>query len=218
MIDMLYDKIKQKFPDVAKYIDQIGDIVANSQEIVKPVRLIKTIVDLMNGSELISHGLFGIADYGNELAADSLAAKYGYGPELITGLKKLQRPINTTSNYVREHTGTFGSVMTDLVELSCDILAMMSLDPHPNDNQRARSTLDKLKRDLKKGDYPPEMKRDLEKEIERMEKTYNTVNDVSYGDKNVQIKKTWYTILDTVTRGHSDVRELLTPYWNLFTF
>ena len=88
----------------------------------------------------------------------------------------------------------------------------MTLDPHPSNNQRAASMLKKLQKDLDSGDYPPEMKRDLQKEIDRMQKAFDTVND-SNVQSNVQIKKTWYEIMNQITKNHTDLREIFNFYF-----
>ena len=59
------------------------------------------------------------------------------------------------------------------------------------------------------------MEQDLIKEIERMEKACQTMHD---NKSNVELKKKWYTFIDKVTHGHSDIRELLNFYFNAFNF
>lgn len=156
-----------------------------------------------------------IGGYGNERGADSFAATYGYGPDQISALKKLENPEGLIGNEIRNNAGALGAISNDLYALTLDLLAMLIMDPHPNTNQRASSTLKKLERDLKTGDYPPELKKDLEKEVERMREMYESLNK---NQTNVQIKRCWYNMIDNITNGHSDFREIFDAFFAKYEF
>ena len=113
--------------------------------------------------------------------------------------------------------GTFGDIIMDISTISCDLVSMMTLDPHPSCSQRALSMIKKLKQDLDRSEFPPEMEKDLRDEIARLEKAYNTLQDPENGG-SVALKRGWYTILDHITKGHTDFRELLNFYFDSFRF
>ena len=154
----------------------------------------------------------GILKYGDEEGADSFAARFGYGPEQTSALRKLKVVENTKYGKVLKNGGTGISLYHDLNALSIDIINMCALGSHPNSSQRASSMLKKLKRDLASGDYPQGMKKDLENEIDRMEKMYNIAAKNS-SSSNVQVRQAWYDTINTITKGNSDFREIFSFYF-----
>lgn len=159
--------------------------------------------------------IYAINGYGSERASDTLTAKYGYGPEQATALEKIQKAPGTLGGEMRQSSGTFGDISNDLYSLGLELIAGISMDPHPNNTQRAAVMLKKLERDYAKGDYPPELKKDLEAEIKRMRKIYQTMNE---NKGNVQIKKGWYDMLNKITDGHTDLREIFDAFYVKYEF
>ena len=168
------------------------------QSLVSPIRLIMS-----------------IDGYGNERGADSFAVKYGYGPDLITGLDKLTKQPETIGGGLRDNLGTLGEIAQDIQELSLDLMVQLLQDPHPNHNQRSINALKKLERDFENGDYPPELRNELKSEINRMRKIYETMHD---NEGNVEIKKAWYQTIDKITNGHSDLREIFNVFYTKYEF
>lgn len=111
-----------------------------------------------------------IGNYGGERGADSFATKYGYGEYLITGLKKINKPEYLTGTQMVGSIGPLGDFLVDYNELINNLVGMICLEPHPSNDMRAQSMIRKLERDLQKGDYPPEVEKDLKNEINRMKK------------------------------------------------
>ena len=56
------------------------------------------------------------------------------------------------------------------------------------------------------------MKRDLQKEIDRMQKMFDVVNDPNV-KSNVEVRKAWYEIMNHITKNHTDVREIFNFYF-----
>lgn len=120
-----------------------------------------------------------------ELFADSFAVSYGYGEELITSLEKLggdngfkYKDNGPTATFLRDLNATLAEIFNGMVEI------------HGSNQERAKESLKKLKVDLKTSDYPPGMKAELEKEIQRLESYYNTLISASDGEK-MTIQKRW---------------------------
>lgn len=217
--NLVRDWTKKNIPMLNNIGDTVNDVITNINSVVAPftmpIQLCAYLGNMLysmvvNGPfDAIKNGTLG---YGNEKAADSLAAKYGYGPEQASALHKMTLPENIVGSKMLRAMGPFGSIIDDLNQITADIVYGMTLDPHPSNNQRAASMLKKLQKDLDKGDYPPDMKRDLQKEIDRMQKAFDVVND-SNVQSNVQIKKAWYEVMNHITKNHTDVREIFNFYF-----
>ncbi len=174
----------------------------------------KALIDIPDSIEQIVYRLSG---YGNETGADSFAAMYGYGPDLASALRKFEIVENTTYGKIVSNTGAIGSIYHDMIMFTTDIIGMMMMDPHPSHNQRASNVLKKLKKDLNTGNYPPNAKKDLEEQISRMEKAFVEVTKNS-SNSNVQVRKTWYEVINKITAGNTDFRQMFKFYFDSFTF
>lgn len=210
------DAIKQHIPIVYNIVNLLSDF---NNEYGYFMRLPKSIINgsiaIMSTAGTIDIGR--LARYGGEKGADSFAARYGYGPELASGMHKLDVPENMLVTKFSDNAGVVGTFMNDLTTLSIDLIGCITLDPHPNSNQRASAMLKKLENDLKSGDYPPALKKDLENEIKRMRAAYESITDPRRGG-DPSIRKGWYKFIDNITQGHSDIRELLNFYFDSFRF
>lgn len=198
----LFKNIKSQFYSVFRMANLLGAIPG-------------VLVNFLQGGLSPFAVIQAIGDYGNERGADSFAAKYGYGPDQLSALKKFENPEGLIGSEIRNNAGALGAISNDIYALTLDLLAMLIMDPHPNTNQRASSTLKKLERDLRTGDYPPELKKDLEKEVERMREMYESINK---NQTNVQIKRCWYNMIDNITHGHSDIREIFDTFFANYEF
>jgi hypothetical protein len=78
--------------------------------------------------------------------------------------------------------------------------------------------LDKLKKDYAKGQYSPEAKKELEREIKRMEEAYENAVKLSVNEDGPNIRKGIYQVLDDITNGHSDLREVFNLYYDAYRF
>lgn len=202
---------------ITDYLSQIGSYITVA---FGPVGVVKDIIQSIRNGSITTRFTSGaivtsISGYGAEKGADSFAAKYGYGPELVSALTKMEKPVGLGGYKMAGKFGTFGDIMTDLSVLSYHLASLMTLDAHPSDDQRAQSMLRKLKTDLAESEFPPEMEEDLVREIARMEQALSVMHD---NKSNVEIKKKWFTIVDKVTHGHNDIREILDFYFRAFSF
>jgi hypothetical protein len=220
VLDEIRNSVKKNIPFLSNLIGTYHNLDTQIKELFREYDLIDSFVAMFkrivssggNPIVLLSNS---VAGYGAERGADSFATKYGYGPELVTGLKKIRNPSNTIGHNMRKKMGKFGEVSNDLYSVTFDLYNMFTFNEHPNANQRASSMLKKLERDLKTNDYPPEVKADLEDEIKRMKKMYQTIND---NEGNTTIRKGWYEALDAITNGHSDIREIFNGLFAHYEF
>lgn len=94
--------------------------------------------------------------------ADSFAVAYGYGSWCMGGLNKLAAYPKNLKN-----SSMFTKVLVDIYNCEsefCDLLT----EEHGSNQERISLAISKLERDLKQGDFPPNMKVDLEKELQRL--------------------------------------------------
>ena len=201
--------IQRLFSKVSNLFIQINSVLKYTTFIPNPGIIIKNFMINMGNP------LKMVGKYGGERGADSFATKYGYGSDLITALKKMGTPSNTAGGKMVSNLGGFGDLMSDYNGIICSLYSMLSLDPHPNIDIRANTMINKLERDLRTGDYPPELKKDLQKEINRLKSIYSTIYD---NESNIEIKKAWYNMLNSITHGHSDLRELLDAFYTQYEF
>lgn len=216
------DFVKRNFSLVYNLVNVVTDMINELLQwvvLVTPLKALKNVVARILSGTIIAPGTspMVIPDYGQEKGADSFAARYGYGPEMTIAMKKLERPANSNAIQHMHKFGTFGDIIMDISTIACDLVSMMTLDPHPSSSQRALSMIKKLKHDLDKSDFPPEMEQNLRDEIARMEKAYNILQDPENGG-SVAVKRAWYETINTITKGHTDFRELLDFYFDAFRF
>lgn len=212
------DFLKSELPLIYNIITGFSGFIIDISQFIKPVNYLQSLAHRLSSYVANPLNLINVfTGYGWEKGADSFATMYGYGPDLASALRKMTISEKSIYGRVTSQGGTVASIFVDLNELACDIIAMMMLDPHPSHNQRAAAMLTKLKKDLQTNAYPPEVKKDLQNEIERMEKIYKIVN--TNGTKsNTQMRQNWYNFINTITKDHSDFRELFGFYYDSFLF
>lgn len=138
--------------------------------------------------------LIHLGDHMGEQFADSFATAYGYGTELISGLDKL------TAIDIPEKRTKGLQVLEDLNEASFEIFSGMNGDVHGTHQERAKSCIKKLKADLKKEDFPPELKEELQNEINKLEDRYRKLITATPDDK-LRITKIWRRVCNFLFNG-----------------
>lgn len=216
-ISEIINFVKRYMPFIYNIFETRNNIYIQISSVMRPVGLVSWAIDVAKniGKGGVLTPIKSVIDYGDERGADTLTAKYGYGPEQATALEKIQKASGTLGGEMRQSAGTLGDISNDIYSLGVELISGISMDPHPNNTQRAAVMLKKLERDYAKGDYPPELKKDLEAEIKRMRKIYQTMNE---NKGNVQIKKGWYDMLNKITDGHTDLREIFDAFYVKYEF
>ena len=101
----------------------------------------------------------------NEIIADKFAAIYGYGPELGTGLMKMNQ-FKTKSKAIMEKL-PFGKKLLNSWEKV--FINMNEFDCHPHTVQRIMECIKTLKDELEQEDMDPKMKAAIKAQIKEME-------------------------------------------------
>ena len=220
LIRNVEDLIKKHMPALFSTVQLFNQFTYQVGQFVLPLSLVNMLANSIPKmvKDPVGYVTKAITGYGNEVGADSMAAKYGYGPEQASALRKMTDPKNTALGKLEssDKSGVVGFA-NDFALLGLDLIALLSGDPHPNNDQRAANMLKKLKKDLASGDYPPELKKDLQNEIERMEEVYKTINK-NNSSSNLQLKKSYYQIINKITKGNSDIRQIFSFYFDSFGF
>ena len=174
-----------------------------------------------------------LSDKISEKTADRFAAYYGYGTELSTALMKLT---DTNGSKYSKYMGgidlqsaareipILGHYIGFCNFLTTEIFGIMS-DPHPTSMERGKDMLMTLKKDLKRSDISPKMRKQLSAEVAKMEATYLLYRDVSieatrktspagYNDYAQQMNAILHKIKDGIlppsfTDGTSTLMELI---------
>lgn len=203
------DLIRKNVPIITNIIDTYNRWYSEISLIFKPANIIlalpRVFYQQVNATSLLK--------YGEEKGADSFAARYGYGAELVTALKKMGVPKYSIYGEMAHKSG-IGRVFADITELSMDVVSGLMLDPHPSNDQRAAALIKKLKSDLAKGEYPAEVKKELQDEIVRLEKVHNTVNIINNNPEGPKIRQSIYDMVNRATDNHSDLREIFNFYFD----
>lgn len=110
-----------------------------------------------------------------EAVSDAFATMYGYGPELASALKKIEK---ASGGYLPDQItrDTFLGTYFDLITLPNKIIFNI-FDPHPNTIARLKSQYDYINEELSKGDYNPKMKKELQKQLKEIDATMNKFLD-----------------------------------------
>lgn len=125
-----------------------------------------------------------IMGYQAERYSDSLAAAYGYGPELSRALLKLDMATkDSTYNKVVNSNKVTGFI--DMLLLAMyDLYVVLLLDPHPLNSHRIKNTINKLERDLNSNNFPPEVKSELRKDLDTVKEIYKDYLNATDSEKD----------------------------------
>lgn len=136
-----------------------------------------------------------------EQFADSFSTTYGFGPELMSGLLKLS---DYSSLIVKNRRSDI--LMRDYADAQQEITALM-FDEHASDQARCKDCIIKLKTDLKKKDYPEDMKRDLMEEIVSLEEAYDAIVNCS-PEQRFSFVRGWRKFSEIIFKGRPELTKL----------
>ena len=168
--------------------------------------LIKNFKAFLQKQIISFRSVFG---YNMEKFADSFAVDHGYGTELASALDKLKNPKHTVTWLIVDNVVGLNWVV-DIFNVSSEIL-LSALDEHPSNQNRIRTGLDRLKRSAKDPKLDPEIREDLEKQIESYEKYYyeQYLNPDSDENKKKTVSVLTRIGIEKVFGGKMDIRELI---------
>jgi len=203
----LFSEVTDKyFPRIMTAVTTIRDIVYNiSSLIIGKNDLDKLIETIKTGGFFTPRYLF---KYNVEKYADSFAVDHGYGPELASALIKMEKQENSLHGKVTN---------IPILNLFYDVFNVqkeMILRPifgYPSNQNRIRTGLDRLKRNLNDPSLDPRIRKELEKEIAQYEDFYyNVYLELEKNDNKKRIFSWAYAnMVEKVFGGKMDLRELV---------
>ena len=140
--------------------------------------------------------------YSDEKIADNFPTIYGYGNATITLQEKLNSEGAESASFIMKRVNKipFLSTLIHTVELPSFIL-LTALDPHPAGIVRAKDQLELLKKEIKKEDLDPKMKKCILADIKTCEESLKGLTDTTKGFKDPYLAKRAYYKLLASTNG-----------------
>lgn len=203
----MHKNLQKYFPELANLYHQIGSFTNNYKPTdINAFEVIKFI------PRLIKRAPVAFITYGEERMADAIVADYGYAPELISTHQKFETLYGKDINKVINKVPIVNAIYSANKLLLNLLLSIM--DEHPNAQTRVSQSIKRLERDLQDPNLPPQLKKELLKDLDRAKKVYE--ND--YLSKNakdynhaVYLKRQF---CDKVFGGNDDWREIFAPMFN----
>ena len=125
-----------------------------------------------------------VESYLDERFADGFAASYGYGGALASALEKMSLPI--VPDPILDDLISKMPIVGHIMEALCipGMMLIGIIDVHPRTASRLYSIIKDLKQDLNDPSLSPEMKKQLQKDIDEYEKAIKTYFDDKTDLKN----------------------------------
>lgn len=143
-----------------------------------PLSLLR--IAVKGGFNFIEVILFG--GYRGEQIADTFATMYGLGPELISGLDKIDYHTGTLIKQFVQDTPIIGHI-TDFIMLPYSVVCSM-FDEHPTNAARGQNVIDSLRYDVDHTDMDARARKALKDELNRTEIQINNL----YENRSADIK------------------------------
>ena len=134
-----------------------------------------------------------------EQLADSFATMYGYGPELGSALNRL----TTTNLKVEKAHGGLYKLMASISMANREIINFV-LSGHGTTAARIESNLEYLRREIKVNEFPREVREELLKDIEDMERIKDIYVQAQYNGNDYAFAGFVRETIDDVFSGRSD--------------
>lgn len=196
----LFSGAKGLLKSIEKLLEKIK--VVNNVILGNPGKFIRE----NTAKEIIASILIQITKAPGEIHSDELAAVYGYGAELSEGLILLRHSNVRIEGIASKSSPT--NLLVDVYSQMYKIILFCALpeeviDCHPSEQARVKSIIDKYERDLANSDFPPEMKKELIRELEQTREIYKGyIACTQDREKGKLFSMGMRMIKDKITGGH----------------
>ena len=148
--------------------------------------------------------------------ADSFATAYGYGPELASALSKIDK----TNIIDKTKTPKLYGMKKTLGDLAMAQRYVMSacMGDHGSTDTRMKTTIEMLEKDLNRSDYPPEIKREIKRQITEINMVYDSFMALDPENAQGPITRELRNFFAKVFNGRSDYIAKLFPENNVNRF
>ena len=207
------------FPKLSKRIEQVMTLYNNINAfrcaVIGPFEIIYEIITGKRDLFLKDKQIYPLTLflYHDEKYANQISTKYGYGPDIVSATKKINASEGLLVNKLTKSSPIF-EVINDFYLLQMNVLYTLKFEEHPSINVIHTNVSDKLKKDLKSGDYPPEVKKELEEEINKLDKMYDDLFIINQSEQAPHIRKKLMDFVNKIFKGHTDPREILNFYYD----
>lgn len=209
-ISKVFTNLLEQVPELAQILSVINNVMVSLAEFLKLSQLTTIISKLINDRNGLKHIVSpkGVLAYGGEKFADSFASAYGYGEGLSSALIKIDNKKGLLIENVQEIPVL--NIGYDIVSATTGLLTMLS-DPHPQNAVRVQNQIEKLKRDIKDPNLTPKIKKEIQEQIDGLEKMLNsTLLDEKYMKQRGRIMTYFLnTIFAKKFKGKFDIRNIL---------
>ena len=144
-----------------------------------------------------------------EIFADSFAAVYGYATPLASALTKMDSLNMIRGVNSEKETGLYAFIK-DMAMLNRYIISFC-FSNHGTTDARIRTLISTIERDIKEGDYPPEVEKELKNQLKESLEIYK--NYVEIGDERVKLTATIWCrkIITNMCNDNTDIIAKLFP-------
>lgn len=125
----------------------------------------------------------------NEVIADKFAGIYGYGPELASGLLKMEKKQSRSEKFVdsipvigKKANKRFNDAIRDIYKYDC----------HPHTIQRINEEIKLLEYELEKSDVDPKLKKVLKEQLNQLKKLRDECTTVTKNMTEEEIERITY--------------------------
>lgn len=153
----------------------------------------------------------------DEYTSDSFVAMYGYGPDLASGLLKLESSNPTIVDDIFKST-KIGALYFAFVVESVDFIFGSIMSSHPATGKRIFNILDTLEKEYNKDYIDPKLKKETKKEIDEIRKLIDErLKDESFNGNYWRIAYNKYILANKPDKGPNDkmLESILTKIENL---
>lgn len=172
---------------------------------VPPAVLVKIALE-----NLLKNNLLVISGIKDERIADNFATIYGYGPDLYTGLRKIE--LNSVSSVSAIHKVPVLGWVYDLLSIPQKWVLSLA-DAHPTSNTRRKAQINYLEAEMKKEGIPSNARRAILSDLRQFDEDLDEIakNASKLGGSMIWDK--YAEIMNSFSRG-DDPRELFFDYDN----
>lgn len=118
--------------------------------------------------------------YYGERKSDSVSTKYGYGPELISALRKLGEDSETERLSTKiVNSNPITGIVYDLWDTVIEVF-LIFIAPHPANINRAKNSVAKLKKDLNDPKLPKSLKKEIKEQIDSLEEMIKEMESIEF--------------------------------------
>lgn len=190
-------ELESIFSVVATVINPIGAIISG---------VYSKVMDIAKNPMILIRILFG---YGQEKVADNFATIYGYGPDLTSGLFKLEKyvPGANVLGFMNDERSSFIGLWYNLIKMPAEIVCSLA-DEHPNTVSRINDQIKSLKIELDRNEFDPKMKASIKKDIEEIEKVLKKSTDNVYNGDPMVFKYAYNGLMLKLFGG--DIKDIFT--------